>query len=88
MKKMITLTYNRRTKMNKPRLKKLAAMGMLALSATALSLPAFSHQQSTGMMGDGGHMGMMQGKGGMMGGGMKHGQGGMMQGQHSSSQTN
>ncbi len=72
--------------MNKPRLKKLAAVGLLALSTTTLSLPAFSHQQSTGMMGDGGQMGMMQGKGSMMGGGghmgMMQGRGGMMGGGH------
>ncbi len=63
--------------MNKPRLKKLVAVGMLALSTTAFSLPALSHQESTGMMGNkmsGGHMGMMGGghmgmMGNMMGGG-------------------
>jgi Spy/CpxP family protein refolding chaperone len=59
MKIMTKLIYNRKAKMDKPRLKKLAAAGMLALSATALSLPAFSHQQSTGMMGGDGQMGMM-----------------------------
>ncbi len=77
MKIMTTLIYNRRTKVNKPRLKKLAVVGMLTLSVTALSLPAFSQQKSMGMMGNmmggdhmgmkgGGHMGM---KGNMMGGG-------------------
>ena len=55
--------------MNKPRLKKLAAAGMLMLSASAISLPTFAQQQSMGMMGNmmgGDHMGMM---GNMMGGG-------------------
>jgi Spy/CpxP family protein refolding chaperone len=91
MKIMTKLIYNRKAKMDKPRLKKLAAAGMLALSATALSLPAFSHQQSTGMMGgdgqmgmmgnmkSGGHMGMM---GNMKGGGHMGMMGNMMGGDH------
>ena len=64
--------------MNKPSLKKLVAAGTLMLSATALSLPAFSHQADNPcnggrsnpmgmgqipMMG-GGSMGMMGGMGG------------------------
>jgi len=65
--------------MNKPRLKKLAAVAMLTLSATALSLPASSHQQSKGMMGGGGHMGMMNNK---MGGGHMGMMGNMMGGGH------
>ena len=59
--------------MNKPHLKKLAAAGMLMLSASAISLPTFAQQQSMGMMGSGGSMGMMGGghmgmMGNMMGG--------------------
>jgi Spy/CpxP family protein refolding chaperone len=60
--------------MNKPHLKTLAAASMLMLSASAISLPTFAQQQSTGMMGSGGSMGMMGGDhmgmmGNMMGGG-------------------
>ncbi len=72
--------------MNKPRLKKLAAAGLLMLSASAISLPTFAHQQSMGMMGSGGSMGMMGGgdhmgiMGNMMGGGHMGMMGNMMGG--------
>ena len=67
--------------MNKPRLKTLAAASMLMLSASAISLPTFAQQQSTGMMGSGGSMGMMGGGHmGMMGGGDHMGMMGNMMG--------
>ena len=68
--------------MNKPRLKKLAAVAMLVLGTTAISLPAFSYQKSMGMMGNtmgADHKGMM---GNMMGGGHIGMMGNMMGGGH------
>ena len=68
--------------MNKPRLKKLAAVAMLVLGTTAISLPAFSQQKSMGAM-DSGHTGMMGGGHmGMMGGGHMGMMGNMMDGGH------